>query len=180
MAVEAQFYVLSPLLLWAVYSPARRAPRRWGMPALVATSLAGVAVNLGLMLGKGTSAFTMPLDWPPTFSFTAVVTRSPPYIAGMFAAVVLHRAARLPTTSALPPGCLACSCSSSSSGDAHQGQGKGCPAANGAASSGDDVALAAGMGRVARLVHRLPPLRPDLPAFLLTCGLAYTGTGMNM
>lgn len=164
MATEAQFYVLSPLLLWLVYSPAARRPRRFGLPALAAASLAGVAVNLGLMLGDGTSAFTMPLDWPPTFSFTSVVTRSPPYIAGMFAAVLLHRAARLPTAAAAPDDCP---------GGAAGGVDAAAPTPKAQPLAG------AGLGRAARLAHRLP-LRADLPALLLTCGLAYTGTGMNM
>jgi len=64
VAVEFQFYILSPLLLWAVYSPARREPRRWCRPSLAVASLLGVAINLIAMLVQGESAFTVFYTWP--------------------------------------------------------------------------------------------------------------------
>ena len=55
--MEAQFYLLSPFLLWAAYSPPRRAPRRWGFAGLCAGTLVGVAVNGAIMAADGTSGF---------------------------------------------------------------------------------------------------------------------------
>lgn len=45
IAVEFQFYVVSPLIMAAAFSPARRAPRRWGLAGLAAGSLMGVAAK---------------------------------------------------------------------------------------------------------------------------------------
>lgn len=58
VAVEAQFYLLSPLILWAAFSPARRAPRKFGLAGLCASTLVGVAINAGIMGTQGISGFT--------------------------------------------------------------------------------------------------------------------------
>lgn len=48
--MEFQFYLLSPLIMWLVFSPARRAPRRYCLLGLLAASLVAVLTNLVFML----------------------------------------------------------------------------------------------------------------------------------
>lgn len=57
MAVEAQFYLLSPLIMLATFSPGRRAPRRWGLAGLCAGTLVGVVINGGIMAAEGIAGF---------------------------------------------------------------------------------------------------------------------------
>ena len=56
MAVELQFYLVSPLIMWAAYSPAAMAPRRHGMLGLAALSAVPVIIRLGILLGLGQAA----------------------------------------------------------------------------------------------------------------------------
>lgn len=81
VAVEFQFYLLSPLIMWAAYSPRRNAPRRFGLAGLALGSLLGPAVALAL--DQTHTQFR--------FGYTFTVIRSSPYFAGLFCSQVVQR-----------------------------------------------------------------------------------------
>lgn len=186
--MEAQFYLLSPLLMWAAFSPAACAPRRWGVFGLAAASLVGVAINLGLMLGEGESAFTMPQTWPPTFQYVFVVTRSPPYIAGMLAALVAHRTQRLPVAAPDPASGAKAEPADAASPGGEKGEQNGSVDAEVAIGVEAAAPLAgaklteAAPRRCLRRLRAWARAAPwlDWLALALCCGFAYAGTGMNM
>lgn len=53
IAVELQFYLISPLITWASHSAAAMAPRRHGMLGLAALSVVPVIIRTGILLGQG-------------------------------------------------------------------------------------------------------------------------------
>ena len=87
VAAEMQFYLVSPLIMWLVYSPARMAPRRrfGGVAALFALSTIGVVLRLAIMLAFGPEVGFITYGlWPPPFSYTLPFMRTMPYLAGRF------------------------------------------------------------------------------------------------
>lgn len=169
---------------------------------LFAINPAPSAICPAPLLSQGTSAFTLDYAWPPTFQYVFVVTRSPPYIAGMLAAVVMSQAGRLPTSAAPPPAAAA-----DGEGAGKQGKLEGQadkPAQHGsmvvvsltADATCDGATLDAAVEdgsqqggsaanafwqRAQALAHHVAAGAPrlDWPALLLCCGLAYSGVGMN-
>jgi len=135
----------------------------------------------------------------PTWQYVNVFTRSPPYIAGMLAAVCISEAARLPTAAdpqakpaqqqATPEDprplkpviegawAVAVACNDGAEDDTDGA--KASSACEGSAEESTNcfhgiTSLAAGAAAAARRVHWL-----DWTALALSCGLVYTGVGMN-
>lgn len=76
----------------AVYSPTTMAPRRGGMLLLAALSLVGVVARVAVLLAEGQlRGFLTYGYWPPPLSYTNPFTRSMPYLAGMWACIVIDR-----------------------------------------------------------------------------------------
>ena len=76
----------------AVYSPTTMAPRRGGMLLLAALSLVGVVARVAVLLVEGQlRGFLTYGYWPPPLSYTNPFTRSMPYLAGMWACIVIDQ-----------------------------------------------------------------------------------------
>ncbi|KAL4431512.1 hypothetical protein ABPG75_006768 [Micractinium tetrahymenae] len=137
-------------------------------------------------------------SWPPPLSYTLVFARSPPYIAGMVAALVVHQAKqeakalpthRAPSAEAPPPG-RADSVKSSRTATVPDGH---CSAANGEAQAGMEGSAHAsarqkphatqqcscGSGGSDCRLAQLAVVAADHAALGVVLGLAYCGLGDN-
>ena len=184
VAVEAQFYLMSPLVMWAAFSPARRAPRRWGAAGRAAGTLVGVGINAAILGVDGVEGFPSYGFWPPPFSYTFVFSRSPPYVAGMLAALVVQQAQaaaqqRLPTLAPSKDGSEGGASNKAAQGRCVQGE-DGSRAAVDQAAHGSSGAPGRGSRRGRCLQQTTTgTLALDLLAVTVICGLTYCGVGNN-
>lgn len=101
--MEFQFYMVSPLIMWAAFSPRRKALRRFGLAGLALGSLLGVLINAVVMLVAGPAGFG-------DIMYVFTLARSPPYFSGLLTSVVVarvqHRALPITasSTATAPPG----------------------------------------------------------------------------